>query len=101
MMNLALQLKSVEKDGPSQDDYLHARTLFLQDVSLRRVLEDELLRMLSMRNGISAKQLKDEEFRITFAYLDGQIDVYSGLLSGEFVPPALLPSPASPSPTEE
>lgn len=91
-MPIALQLREPHKEPANEEDYKNFSSYLRTNVHAQRCMEEELMNLLNLRNAISAKHMAQEEFRLALAHLDGQIEVYSGLLTGEFVPPAVLPN---------
>ena len=74
-------------EPPSAEDYNAFSSYLKTNVHAFRVMEFELMQLKALRDSIDAKKLADESIRLSFSYLDGQIETYTGLISGEFVPP--------------
>lgn len=91
-MPILLQIRELHKEAATEEDYKNFSNYLRTNVHANRCLEEELMQLYTLRNSISAKHMVTEEFRLALAHLDGQIEVYSGLLTGEFVPPAALPT---------
>lgn len=91
-MPIVLQLREPHKEPANEEDYQNFSSYLKTNVHAQRVMEEELMNLLTLRNAISAKHMVQEEFRLALAHLDGQIEVYSGLLTGEFVIPSAVVS---------
>lgn len=91
-MPIALQIREPHKEPANSEDYQNFANYLKTNIHAQRVMEEELMNLINLRNSVTAKHMVSEEFRQAFAHLDGQIEVYSGLISGEFVIPAALPS---------
>lgn len=84
---LRFVIAPIHHEPPSQEDYEAFAHYLRTNIHAARVLEHELMQLKALRDSIDAKRLAEENIRLSFSYLDGQIETYTGLISGEFVPP--------------